>query len=571
MKEVLENFFVNNPSMLLMAVLAVGFIIGMFKYKMLALGTVTSVLLVGIGAGILFPEVKIQAPLKMFFFLLFLFAIGYSVGPQFFRGFKRTGLPQVIFAVLMCAVCLVVTWLVAKAAGYNAGEAVGLFSGAQTISAVIGVGQETIKGINASPEVKSSMENIIPVMYAVTYVFGTAGSAWIIAFLCPLFYGGLNKARQDCRDEEAAMGESLLDQPGYTDSRRQVAFRCYKVESDWFGTAGKTVAEIEAYLLKDGKRIFVDRVRHNGAIIDTPDPTLTVIPGDEVVLSGRREFIIGEQTWIGSEVIDPQLLSFAIKTQPVIIRNKAIEGVPVKTLLSQDYMHGVSIKEITRQGTVKVPVRSNVEIERGDQVVLVGLPFDVDTAAKKIGVAQKLTISTDVIFMTLGILIGGIIGVLSIKAGNVPVSLTTSGGALVMGLIFGWWHSKRPNYGQMPPAANWIFRELGLNVFIACVGIECGPHFIEGFQHVGWMLFVWGAIATTVPLLIGIVMARYIFKMKAGTALGCVAGSRTTTAALGAVEESMQSTVPAMGYAVTYAVGNTLLILSGVVMVILFI
>lgn len=139
-----------------------------------------------------------------------------------------------------------------------------------------------------------------------------------------------------------------------------------------------------------------------------------------------------------------------------------------------------------------------------------------------------------------------------------------------MGLIFGWWHSKRPNYGQVPPAAVWVFRDLGLNMFIACVGLQCGPHFISGFQQVGWMLFVWGAVATTIPLIIGIFMARYAFKFRPGTGLGCVAGSRTTTAALGAVEESLRSEVPGMGYAITYAIGNTLLILFGVVMVMLF-
>ncbi|MDE7393408.1 MAG: aspartate-alanine antiporter, partial [Muribaculaceae bacterium] len=135
--------------------------------------------------------------------------------------------------------------------------------------------------------------------------------------------------------------------------------------------------------------------------------------------------------------------------------------------------------------------------------------------------------------------------------------------------IFGWWHSRRPDYGQMPEAANFILRDLGLNMFIACVGINCGPDFITGFKSVGVMIFVWGAIATAVPLIIGTIAARYVFKFPPGTGLGCVAGARTTTAALGALEESLQSSVPAMGYAITYAVGNTLLILFGVVMVLL--
>ncbi len=562
-------FFVENPSMAIFLTLCLGYLVGKLKYKMFTLGTVTSVLLVGVVVGILFPELKILPPLKMVFFLLFLFAIGYSVGPQFFRSFKKTGLPQVIFAVALCVVCLGVTWLCAKFAGYNAGEAVGLFSGAQTISAVIGVGQETINGLHISQAEKTSMNDIIPVMYAVTYVFGTAGSAWIVAFVGPRMMGGFAKCRKDCQLEEAEMGETLVDQPGYASSMREVAFRCYKVSNEWFGT-GKTVSDFESYVASQGRRLFVDRIRHNGTIIDTPSAGQMIYKADEVVLSGRRESIIGEEAWIGPEVQDPALLSFAIRVTPTMAASKAVDGKTVKEILGQPFMHGVSIREIKRQQSLDIPVRENSVVQGGDMITLVGLPYDVATAAKAVGRAAKQTTATDIIFITLGILVGGIIGVLSFNAGSVPVSLTTSGGALIMGLVFGWWHSKRPNYGQVPPAATWIFRELGLNMFIACVGLECGPHFVQGFEQVGWMIFVWGAIATTVPLLIGILMARYIFKFRPGTALGCVAGGRTTTAALGAVEESLHSSVPAMGYAITYAVGNTLLILFGVVMVILF-
>ncbi len=566
----INNFFVQNPSMALFLTLCLGFLIGKLKYKMLTLGTVTSVLLVGVVFGILFPEVQILPPLKNTFFLLFLFAIGYSVGPQFFRSFKKTGLPQVLFACVMCAVCLGVSWLVAKIAGYNAGEAVGLYAGAQTISAAIGVGQETINGLDISQAMKTAQDNVIPVMYAVCYVFGTAGSAWIIAFLGPAMMGGLKKCRQDCVQMEAEMGESLINQPGYASSRREVTFRTYKVSNPWFTSSGRKVAELEDYVDKQGRRLFVDRIRHNGNIIDTPAPGQLIYPDDEVVLSGRREFIIGEESWIGDEVVDPQLLEFAIKITPVMVRNKEVDGKTVKDLLSHPFMHGVIIREIKRAQNVNVPVRENTVVERGDYLTLVGLPYDVSTAAKSIGLAENQTTATDIIFLSLGILIGGIIGVLSFKAGNVPVSFTTSGGALIMGLIFGWWHSRRPNYGQIPQSAVWIFRELGLNMFIACVGLQCGPHFVQGFEQVGWMIFVWGAVATTVPLVIGILLARYAFKFRPGTALGCVAGSRTTTAALGAVEESLHSSVPGLGYAITYAIGNTLLILFAVVMVILF-
>ena len=417
---------------------------------------------------------------------------------------------------------------------------------------------------------KAAESNVIPVIYAVTYVFGTAGSAWIVAYLGPVLMGGMKKCRQDCVEEEAEMGQSLTDQPGYDSSRRDVSFRVYKAANAWFTDKGRKVSELEAYVAGQGRRIFVDRIRHNGTIVDTPAPSQMIYPGDEVVLSGRREFIVGEENWIGEELIDPQLLQFAIRVTPVMARSKTVDGKTVGELLAQPFMHGVSIREIKRSQSINVPVRENTIIDGGDYITLVGKPYDVATAAKAIGLAENQTNATDIIFVSLGILIGGIIGVLSFKAGSVPVTLTTSGGALIMGLIFGWWHSKRPNYGQIPQPAVWIFRELGLNMFIACVGLQCGPHFVAGFEQVGWMILVWGALATSIPLIIGIFLARYVFKFRAGTALGCVAGSRTTTAALGAVEESLHSSVPGMGYAITYAIGNTLLILFAVVMVLVF-
>ncbi len=557
--------------MVIFTVLLLGYAFGKLKYKMLTLGTVTSVLLVGVVVGMLFPDVKIGEPLKSVFFLLFLFSIGYSVGPQFFSGFKKEGLPQMLFAVLICLFCFGASWIFARIAGYNAGEAVGFLAGSQTSSAMIGIGQETISGITTlSEDVRNSMNNSIPVVYAVTYLFGTAGSAWILAFLGPAMMGGLKKCREACRKEEEDMGVSVADQPGFSNSMRAVVFRCYKAESDWFNGGKRTVGELEKYVRSHDRRMIVERIEHNGKIIDNPAQSQTIVPGDKLVVSGRREFVIGEEGWIGTELNEPQLLNFPIRVTPTMLTSKKLDGITVGELFNQPWMSGVCIREIRRHQELTLPVRMNVKIHRGDMITLVGMPYDVDEASKQIGRAAQQSTATDIIFLALGILLGGILGVLTIHAGRIPISLTTSGGALIMGLIFGWWHSRRPNIGLIPSSASWVFRDLGLNVFIACVGLSCGPTFIQDFESAGWMLFVWGALATSLPLILGVLAGRYIFKFTPGATLGCVAGSRTTTAALGAIEESLQSSSPAVGYAVTYAVGNTTLLLLGLVMVLIF-
>lgn len=545
--------------------IAAGFWIGKIKVGQFSLGIVTSVLLVGVLVGQL--NITIEEPVKSVFFLLFLFAIGYKVGPQFFRGLKKDGLPQVGFAVLMCVGCLVITWILALIMGYNAGEAAGLLAGAQTISAVIGVADDTINGLNISTEQKNNMINIIPVAYAVTYIYGTAGSAWVLSSLGPKMLGGLEKVKAACKELEAKMGTSEADEPGFEHARRPVVFRAYTIENDWFGN-GKTVEQLESYFISQGKRLFVERMRHNHTIINEILPEQLLQKGDEVVLSGRREFAIGEEDWIGEEVIDPQLLDFPVEVLPVMIHKKPYANRKLEFIRKQPFMHGVSVRRIKRAG-IDIPVFAQTMVDSGDTLELVGLKKEVETAAKQLGYIDRPTNATDMVFVGIGILIGGVIGALAIHIGGVPISLSTSGGALIAGLVFGWLRSKHPTFGQIPESSLWVLNNVGLNMFIAVVGISAGPSFIQGLKEVGPMLFIIGILATSLPLLLGLILARYVFHFHPALALGCTAGARTTTAALGAIQEAVDSETPSLGYTVTYAVGNTLLIIWGVVIVLL--
>ena len=545
--------------------IAAGFWIGKIKVGQFSLGIVTSVLLVGVLVGQL--NITIEEPVKSVFFLLFLFAIGYKVGPQFFRGLKKDGLQQVGFAVLMCVGCLVITWILALIMGYNAGEAAGLLAGAQTISAVIGVADDTINGLNISTEQKNNMINIIPVAYAVTYIYGTAGSAWVLSSLGPKMLGGLEKVKAACKELEAKMGTSEADEPGFEHARRPVVFRAYTIENDWFGN-GKTVEQLESYFISQGKRLFVERMRHNHTIINEILPGQLLQKGDEVVLSGRREFAIGEEDWIGEEVIDPQLLDFPVEVLPVMIHKKPYANRKLEFIRKQPFMHGVSVRRIKRAG-IDIPVFAQTVVDSGDTLELVGLKKEVETAAKQLGYIDRPTNATDMVFVGIGILIGGVIGALAIHIGGVPISLSTSGGALIAGLVFGWLRSKHPTFGQIPESSLWVLNNVGLNMFIAVVGISAGPSFIQGLKEVGPMLFIIGILATSLPLLLGLILARYVFHFHPALALGCTAGARTTTAALGAIQEAVGSETPSLGYTVTYAVGNTLLIIWGVVIVLL--
>ena len=557
----------DNPSLAVFLTLGIGFFIGQLKYKSFSLGTVTSVLLVGVLVGQF--DIPVPGPLKDVFFLLFLFSIGYSVGPQFFRALKGDGIKQVLFAVVVCGLCLLSTWGVALCMGYNIGEAVGLLAGSQTMSAVIGVGTDTINSLGVSDAEKQQWLSIIPVCYAVTYVFGTIGSAYILANLGPWLLGGLKKVKAETAELEKKMNYGTANtDPNYINAMRPVVFRACKVTDSFFSTP-RTIDETEVYFRQKGKTIYVERLRSGGTIIDVaPGSDLKITLGDEIVLSGRREFVVGDESWIGPEVLDSDLIDFMVEELDITVASKKFDSMTVDELRRQKFMYGVSIKSISRSG-VNVPVLAQVKIGRGDVVTVVGLGREVDEVARRLGYADRRTTKTDLVFVGLGIFIGGLIGSLALHIGEIPISLSVSGGALIAGLVLGWLRSKHPTFGRLPRSSVWLMDNLGLNMFIAVVGISSGPSFVTGLKEVGPVLFLMGVVATTLPLVLGMIIGRRIFKFPAAINLGCCAGSRTTTASLGAVQDAIGSSLPAMGYTVTYAIGNTLLILWGVVIVLL--
>ena len=561
----ITEVFRQNQVIPIFLTLGIGFWLGGLKYKSFSLGPVTATLIVGVIIGQL--GIPVSETVKSLAFMLFLFAIGYSVGPQFFRSLRGEGLKQIAFALVECVIVIGTTVGICRLMGYNKGIAVGVFAGAQTVSAVIGVGSDTIRSLGYSPEETLRLVDIIPACYAVCYVFGTIGSAWIIANLGPILLGGMKKVREETRrlEEEMDSGEFTPD-PGQVIANRQVSFRAYRVEDEFFNRP-RTVREIERYLKSRDLRHFVERLRINGEIMD-PDPDLRVRKGDIVVLSGRRESIVSDASWIGPEVTDHELLTFGTENLPVVVSKSGAAGLTLGELRHRPFMHGVTIHKVVRND-MPLTLRKKLMLEKGDVVTLVGLPQDVDVAVPEIGYSDRQTSESDLVFIGLGIAIGCLIGAIVVKWGNVPLSLSTSGGAIISGLVLGWLRSKRPTFGHIPRSVIWFMDNAGLNLFIAVVGLSAGPSFVSGLREVGVELFLVGMACTTIPLIISIYVANKIFRFPAAVSLGCVAGSRNAVAAIGAIQDSLDSTLPVMGYTVTYAVGSVVLILSGMVVALL--
>jgi putative transport protein len=546
------------PEIAIFLTLAAGFWVGQMKLGKFSLGVVTSTLLAGVLIGQL--GITISPHVKSVFFLMFLFAVGYAVGPQFFRGLKSDGLPQVLFAAMLCVLCLLSTFFVAKAMGYHTGLAAGLLSGACTISAVLGVATDTINQLGVPDEQKKAWIEAMPVAYAVTYLFGTAGSAWILGTLGPKLLRVDLAA--ECKKLEASMGAGESE-PGVISAYTRFVARAYRLTDGPF--VGKTVEQFENHYAD--QRLAILRIQQ-GTELREAEPSAVLAKDMVVALVGRREFALEAAARLGVEVDAPQLLDITTEILDVVVTSKAIAGKTLGELAQSRENRSLFLRKLIRAGR-EMPFTPGTRIDRGDVVQIVGPKAAVDKAAARLGYADRATDKTDMLIMGLGIVIGALIGALSIHIGGVPLSLSTSGGALIAGLVCGWLRSVNATFGRIPGPALWVFNNVGLNTFIAVVGISAGPGFVAGLQANGLSLFLAGILVTTVPFVIMIYAGKYLFKMHPAIVLGACAGGRTTTAALGAIEETAKSKVPALGYTVTYAVGNTLLIIWGVVIVLM--
>ena len=551
------------PTLALFLTIGLGFLIGKIKIGNFSLGSVTSVLLVGVIIGQL--EIPMSGPIKMVFFMMFLFSIGYSVGPDFFRSLRGGGLKQAMFALIMGSMCFGVTWIISYIFGYSKGETIGLFSGSQTCSALLGVGTEALGRLGLPKDVLDKELNIIPVCYAVTYIFGTLGTVIILGNLAPRLLGGIDKVKAATLELEKKLnsGEHSKD-PAYVNAMERVYYRAYLVKSDFFNLP-RTVHDTEKMLRDKGLEVYVDRLRHEGEI-KAPRHDDKIFAGDEIVICGRSEFMVGVTGYIGEELADPAILAYPLDRVGVIVKKNDFIGKRLSDLRKYKFLHGVVIRDAYRSGA-PIDINLDTTFEKGDRLTIVGRPVQVKKATSSIGHEDRPSIQSDLMFVGLAIFIGGLFGTMSIYIGSIPVSFGTSGGALIAGLVFGWLRSKRPTYGNIPQGALWLMNNLGLNVFIAVVGIEAAPSFVSGIKAVGPMLFVAGAVGTMIPVFFGLWLGHKVFKFNPAITLGCCAGTRTCTAALGAAQSAIGSTVPAIGYAVTYAVSNIMLVIWGLVTV----
>jgi putative transport protein len=438
--------------------LGIGHVVGKLRLGAFSLGAVTGTLLAGVLVGQL--GVTVSPEVKQCFFVLFLFAIGYRCGPQFFQGLRRDGLSQAALAAVVAVTGLVVAYVVALVFRYDGGTAGGLIAGSMTESATIGTAGDAIAHLPIDAAARTEMANRIPVAFAVTYLIGVVGAAWFLAQIGPRLMGvDLAKA---CAEYEATVGGGARRQPGIISAYRAIEARAYRVV-EGSGVDGKPLASALS-----GGRFTLERVRRDGAVIDG-DSVASLQIGDVAVISGRRDALVAHVNTHLPEVEDAELLNMPAESIDVLVTNPELHGKTLAELGQGPHAAGVYLVRLVRN-KVALPITPELTVQRGDIATVVGGVPHVEAAIQRIGVADRPSDTTDMVFVSAGIVIGALVGIPAWALGKLEFGLSLSVGVLLGGLVCGWLQSLRPMMGRIPTPTLWIFESLGLTGFVAVVG-----------------------------------------------------------------------------------------------------
>ena len=554
--EKVAHILQGHPELAVFLTLSLGFALGHIKIGTFKIGVVLGTLF----AGVLIGQLNIQIPpiVKTIFFDFFLFATGYKVGPQFFQGLKKNAFPQLMLTLVICVSCLLIAFGISKLLSYDTGTAAGLLAGAFSESTLIGTASEAIHQLPITEIEKTKLINHIPVAYSLTYLIGATSFVFFLTTIAPKILG-INLVEESKKLSQTLTGETEHE-PGIQSAYQRWIIRAYQITNEkWVGL---TISEFE----KRNKdlRLVIQRIRHNQELIE-PSPKTIIHKDDVLVIMAQHGILLDSLSNIGPEVLDEELLKFPLAHMDITITNKDISGKTIRQLRDK-FGNGLMLDKVTREYQ-EIPFNLNTVLFRGDVLKLTGKMVLMEKAAKEIGYLDRLSTATDIVFLGLGIVLGGLFGLLSITVFGISITLTTSGGALVMGLVFGWWHSRTPIFGSIPEPALWIFDNVGLATFIGLVGMAAGPTFISGIQEMGFSIILAGFIVSIVPHIIGLFFGRYILKMNPIILLGAQTGAGTSTIGLKAIQDASASKFPVLGYTIPYALGNILLTAWGPVLV----
>jgi aspartate-alanine antiporter len=503
----LHRLVTAEPLLALFVTIALGYLVGKIKIGSFVLGGIAGTLLVGVIIGQL--GVNIDSGIKGIFFALFIYAVGFQGGPQFFHALNRRSLNQLASAFVMCFTGLLCVLGAAWLFGLDRGMAAGLAAGGLTQSAIIGTAGDAIGKLGLSPELMKTMQTNVAVGYAVCYIFGSLGPIIMVSWFLPLIM------RWDIRAEAVKLAELLsgghaeLD-PGQFNAAQQISTRIYEVTSG-SKAAGVTALAIDQQL----GDASVEAIYREGKTIDLADGSAVAV-GDRVAITGQLVSLEAASALFGREVTPPNGLLLVQENREIILTNRALSGRAIGEIHDQvnvETRHGVFLTAVRRMG-LDLPVLDKLQLKRGDELHFTGSPADLNRVQGKIGYKITAAAVTDFIFFGLGMLLGLLLGLIQFRIWGIPISIGSGGGCLLSGLLFGWLRSVHPNFAALPPGASNFLRDFGLAVFVGIVGITAGPQALVAIERYGLTLFFLGVGVTLIPQIVTFFFSYYVLRSR---------------------------------------------------------
>jgi putative transport protein len=553
------DWFAANPYILLFFVVGGAVLVGKFTIKGYGLGMVAAAIVVGAGISAWASTYGVKMSLdnfaKSLFYYLFMYGVGLRVGPSFINSLKGDGLKFTFLAVFCSVLGLIGAVGFAKLFSLPDGAAGGILAGAMTMSAAIGSAEEAIKqGVFklAEGQTAEQVSGMIALSYGLTYIWGTVGIILICKYL-PRWWGIDAKAAAKKYEEEKGVpnvDDAMLT--GY----RPLALRAYKLTNN--EVAGQTVRQF----LQKYPQYKIVNVGRGEERLGAPDD-LVLQKGDVIALGGRLEAMTEKMGLIGPEVPDSKVLNVPIDQAEILVTNREMVGKELKEFRTAEFAGQIGLQRIERGG-VTIPFGLNTKLERFDVLFVAGIKSAVDKVAAVMGKIARPSTSTDLLTLSLGMILGFLIGAIAFPLAGSKVGLGNAGGLLVSGIIVSSIVSRLRFFGSTPNAARNILEDLGLVVFIAIVGVNAGAGLISQLTGaVAFYIFLAGFIVTTIPPILVWAIGYHWMKINPAVLMGGVAGARSHSGPAREAAKEIGSSVPWIGFPVGYAVSGVLLTVFG--------
>ena len=548
----------SNFLILLFFVIGLGYLIGNIKLLGVPFGPTIGVLIAGLLVGH-FIEVEVPHIASTFGFALFIFSVGIQAGPSFFSALSEDGSRYIALAVMVAVSAILITLGLNKLFNFDMGLQAGLLAGGLTSTPTIAAAQDAVRsGVASIPSAMNANEVIrnIGVGYAITYLVGT-----ITIILTIRYLPGILGLDLPTKAKEYAKEKGLHRKSFSRDIRADQipVVRVYKVVAEH---AGKTFAQVSAEMRQP---VVALNLRRGQQLLELQD-NLELNEGDLISVVAP----IFSHKWVqdkfGAEVLDAELLNYSITSQDIVVTNPGLTNKPLSSIeLSEN---GCFAMGVTRSG-VELPVSEDTIINRGDRLHITGEQTRVKNVAEQVGYIEEEVEETDLVTFSFGIVAGAMIGLVTFSIAGISLGIGLAGGLLFAGVTIGYLSSINPTFGRVPGAARFVFRELGLMILMAAIGLNAGEGFFEALVSVGPIIAICALAVSIVPIAMCYLLGIYIFKFNPALLLGAITGAMTSTPALDVVTKTAKSNVPAIGYAGTYAFANIFLTLAGTLIMML--